>query len=120
MSLNQNILAKATKDQILNTLCEKIELKRRYNYRRVPHGLISKFVESHHAVHPWLIRDHVNNTLRKRDRERGIVAISGSDTDLTATGVTDTALAVSTADTTLTTGMVARARGGDLFEVQIS
>ena len=51
--------------------------------------MVSKLVDCHQAVCPWLTRDHVNNTFHKRDRVKGTVVIT-TDAALTTTGVTET------------------------------
>ena len=51
--------------------------------------MVSELIDSHQAVLPWLTRDNINNTLRKRDREKGTVVIT-TNAALMTTDVTET------------------------------
>lgn len=48
--------------------------------------MVSRLIDIHQAVYPWLIRDHINNTLRKRDRAKVTLVII-NDAALTTTCV---------------------------------
>jgi len=69
-----------------------IELTCKYKkHRHLSYGFVANLVIFHAAVCPWLSRDKLNNTMRKRKR-MGNLFLSAS-TNLITTGVTENAVA---------------------------
>ena len=91
-SKSQIEIAKATKQNIVNDLCNTIDLQRQTNEGRVPLSFVAGLMKSHVYVFPWLTRDKINNGLRRYKR-LGSQLISSTDASLGTTSVTDTAVA---------------------------
>ena len=91
-SENQIEIAKATKKNIVNDLCNTIDLQRQTNKGRVPMGFVAGLIKSHLSVCPWLTRDTLNNELRRRKR-LGSHLISSTNASLVTTSVTDIVVA---------------------------
>ena len=62
-SENQIEIAKATKQSIVNDLCNTIDLQRQTNKGRVPRSFVAGLLRSHMTICPWLTRDALNNEL---------------------------------------------------------
>ena len=88
---NQNEIAKATRKNIVNDLCNTIDLQKQTNKGRVPMGYVAGLIKSHLSVCPWLSRDALNNELRRRKR-LGCNLIMSRDANLVTTSVTDIAV----------------------------
>ena len=86
-SENQIEIAKATKQNIVNDLCNTIDLQRQSNEGRVPMGFVVGLLKNHLNVCPWLTRDTLNNELRRRKRLDSNL-IWTIDADLLTTSVT--------------------------------
>ena len=96
--VNQNDIAQATRKNILNDLCDTINLRIQDNNGRLPMGYMKSMVSNMQVVCPWLTCDVLNNELRRR--KRLCTKLIESDTvDLGTTDVIDATDAAVTTNT---------------------
>ena len=91
-SKSQIEIAKATKQNIVNDLCNTIDLQRQTHEGWAPIGFVAGLIKSHLSVWPWLTRNTLNNELR-RCKTLGSQLFLSTDASLGKTSVTDTSVA---------------------------
>ena len=89
---NQTDIVKATKQSILDALCNQIDQQITNSTNgKLPYGYVASLVKGHAAVCPWLTRDSINNEMKRRKQKGKSLVISTTANQIT-TSVTDLAV----------------------------
>ena len=92
---NQADIVKATKQTILNALCNQIDQQQQNSEGgRLPYGFVAGLVKSHLSVCPWLTRDSINNEMKRR-KKVGKSLLNSTAANQITTSVTDLAVIAS-------------------------
>ena len=68
-SINQNENAKQFKQDILQRLCNHIDLKQQHPNKGLPQYYATGLVASHKSVYPWLTRNVIKNEIKRRKKK---------------------------------------------------